>query len=71
MSLALNYTMLNPNYIPRSLAVVVFPNPGSPLSNAALEFIVPVGKKPLSPLTYFLSPLKWTSFQSLSHSLKS
>jgi hypothetical protein len=58
MSLALNSTILKPSSIPKSLAVVVFPNPGSPLNRAAFEFIVPVGKNPLSPLTYFFSPLK-------------
>jgi len=58
ISLALNSTILNPSSWPNNLAVVVFPSPGSPLNKAAFEFIVPVGKNPLSPLTYFLLPLK-------------
>ena len=47
ISLALNSTILKLSSIPKSLAVVVFPSPGSPLNNAALELIVPVGKNPL------------------------
>ena len=67
-SLALYSTTEYPNYAAINLAVVVFPNPASPLNNAALEFIVPEGMKELKVgFTSLLFPLIWTSSQICNH----
>jgi len=71
-SLALYYTIEYPNYFATSLAVVVLPNPASPLSNAALEFIVPDGINELNDdFTSRLLPLIWISYHIFNHSTRS
>ena len=62
-SLALNSVTAYPNYLAISLAVVVFPIPGSPLSKAANELIDPPAFHPFCYFTSLLLPFKWISSQ--------